>query len=90
MWCCVSGAGWSDVLLPMLLVWLLNGIIAVGVFVSLFTFGEPVTKPSTSASVAYWRHRNQADSYLRRVCVPFCLFAYFWCNSGLWAVRAVS
>jgi len=52
----------------MLLVWLLNAVIAVGVFISLFTFGEPVTKPSTSASVNYWRHRNQADVYLRRVC----------------------
>jgi len=53
--------------LPVLVVWLLNGFIAVTVIVSLFTFGEPVTKASTSASVGYWRHRNQADVYLRRV-----------------------
>jgi len=62
-----------DVILPVLFVWLLNAVIAVGVFVSLFTFGEPVTKPATSASVTYWRHRNQADVYLRRVCAQSLL-----------------
>jgi len=55
----------------MLLIWLLNAVLAVGVFVSLFTFGEPVTKPSTTAAVTYWRHRNQADVYLSRVCMSY-------------------
>jgi len=63
--CVVSS--WTELLLPMLIVWLLNALIAVAVVISLFTFGEPVTKPCTSASVTYWRHRNQADVYLRRV-----------------------
>jgi len=58
---------WTELILPLLVVWLLNGVVAVAVFVSLFTFGEPVTKSSSSASVTYWRHRNQADVYLRRV-----------------------
>ena len=65
---CVLVSSWSEVIVPLVIVWLLNGVVAVAVFISLFTFGEPVTKPSTAASVTYWRHRNQADVYLRRVC----------------------
>ena len=69
---------WSEVVLPMLIVWLLNGLTAIAVFVSLFTFGEPVTKSSSSASVTYWRHRNQADVYLRRVSVPLILLRFLY------------
>jgi len=32
--------------------------------VKIFMFGEPISKPP---SVSYWRSRNQADVYLRRV-----------------------
>ena len=63
-------------IVPVLLVWMLNGLIAVSVFISLFTFGEPVTKASTSAAVAYWRHRNQADVYLRRVSMSMSVEIY--------------
>jgi len=66
--CMFIASSWTELILPMLIVWLLNGLVAVAVFISLFTFGEPVTKSSSSASVTYWRHRNQADVYLRRVC----------------------
>jgi len=63
---CVVYTGWHAVIAPVLLAWLLNGLLAVAVLVSLFTFGEPVTKPASAASVSYWRHRSQADQYLRR------------------------
>jgi sterol regulatory element-binding transcription factor 1 len=48
------------------MIWVINSLIAVGILVTLFVFGEPVTKTSSSSSVCYWRHRSQADVYLLR------------------------
>ena len=56
---------WIFPSLPSVLMWLLNLLIAGAVCVKIFMFGEPISKPP---SVSYWRSRNQADVYLRRVC----------------------
>lgn len=58
--------GWTDWMLPTLLVWLLNGILVSGVLIRLLVYGEPVTRPHSGSSVLFWRHRKQADLDLAR------------------------
>lgn len=58
--------GWMDWMLPTLLVWLLNGVLVVGVLIKLLVYGEPITRPHTESSVLFWRHRKQADLDLAR------------------------
>ncbi|XP_076121273.1 sterol regulatory element-binding protein 1 isoform X2 [Alosa pseudoharengus] len=58
--------GWLDWMLPTLLVWMLNGVLVVGVLVRLLVYGEPVTRPHSGSSVLFWRHRKQADLDLAR------------------------
>ncbi|ESP03687.1 hypothetical protein LOTGIDRAFT_224211 [Lottia gigantea] len=57
---------WYDWMMPTLFMWLVNGIIVVGVLAKLFVFGEPVTTKESSATVSYWRHRKQADVDISR------------------------
>lgn len=54
-------------MLPTMLVWMLNGVLVVGVLVRLLVYGEPVTRPHSGSSVLFWRHRKQADLDLARV-----------------------
>ncbi|KAF6121925.1 sterol regulatory element binding transcription factor 2 [Phyllostomus discolor] len=62
-----SGAGgWFDWMLPTLLLWLVNGVIVLSVFVKLLVHGEPVIRPHSRSSVTFWRHRKQADLDLAR------------------------
>ncbi|XP_028934706.1 sterol regulatory element-binding protein 2 [Ornithorhynchus anatinus] len=62
-----SGAGgWFDWMLPTLLLWLVNGVIVLSVFVRLLVHGEPVTRLHSRSSVTFWRHRKQADLDLAR------------------------
>ena len=65
--------GWWDWMMPTLFIWLVNGVIVLGVLAKLLIFGEPVTKPLSESSVAYWRHRKQADMDLARVGALSCL-----------------
>ncbi|KAL0993115.1 hypothetical protein UPYG_G00103390 [Umbra pygmaea] len=58
--------GWMDWMLPTLMVWLLNGVLVVGVLVRLLVYGEPVTRSHSGSSVLFWRHRKQADLDLAR------------------------
>ena len=62
-----EGDGIVSWLIPMLLSWLLNGVVLCGVLAKLFVYGEPVTVPHSESSVQYWRHRKQADVDLARV-----------------------
>lgn len=48
-------------MMPTLLLWLLNGVIVLSVFVKLLVHGEPVIRPHSRSSVTFWRHRKQAD-----------------------------
>ncbi|XP_045690770.1 sterol regulatory element-binding protein 2 [Phyllostomus hastatus] len=62
-----SGAGgWFDWMMPTLLLWLVNGVIVLSVFVKLLVHGEPVIRPHSRSSVTFWRHRKQADLDLAR------------------------
>lgn len=54
-------------MLPTLLLWLVNGVIVLSVFVKLLVHGEPVIQPHSRSSVTFWRHRKQADLDLARV-----------------------
>lgn len=56
--------------------WLLHAVIAMAVLVRIFVFGEPVTRPHSDNAVLFWRHRNQADDDLAKVCEV--LFALVW------------
>ncbi|XP_044533235.1 sterol regulatory element-binding protein 2 [Gracilinanus agilis] len=57
-----SGAGgWFDWMFPTLLLWLLNGVIVLSVFIKLLVHGEPVIRLHSRTSVTFWRHRKQAD-----------------------------
>ncbi|OWF55632.1 sterol regulatory element-binding protein 1-like [Mizuhopecten yessoensis] len=58
--------GFMDWMFPTLMMWMLNGIIVTGVLARLFIYGEPVTKKNSEAAVSFWRHQNQADTYLGR------------------------
>ncbi|XP_006901264.1 PREDICTED: sterol regulatory element-binding protein 1 [Elephantulus edwardii] len=57
--------GWAHWLLPPL-VWLVNGLLALGSLALLFAYGEPVTRPHSGPAVHFWRHRRQADMDLAR------------------------
>jgi sterol regulatory element-binding transcription factor 1 len=61
-----GGHGWFDWILPTLIVWLVNGFIAVGVLVKILIYGEPVMQPNSKVSTDYWRNRKQADVKLAR------------------------
>ncbi|XP_004700344.1 sterol regulatory element-binding protein 2 [Echinops telfairi] len=62
-----SGSGsWFDWMMPRLLLWLVNGLIVLSVFVKLLVHGEPVIRPHSRSSVTFWRHRKQADLDLAR------------------------
>lgn len=63
----LGSGGWFDWMLPTLLLWLVNGVIVLSVFVKLLVHGEPVIRPHSRSSVAFWRHRKQADLDLARV-----------------------
>ncbi|XP_036152157.1 sterol regulatory element-binding protein 1 isoform X7 [Myotis myotis] len=60
-----EGPGWAPRLLPPL-VWLTNGLLALGSLALLFVYGEPVTRPHSGPAVHFWRHRKQADLDLAR------------------------
>ncbi|KAM4651534.1 sterol regulatory element-binding protein 2 isoform 2-T2 [Discoglossus pictus] len=61
----LSGS-WLDWLIPTLLLWLVNGVIVLSVFMKLLIHGEPVTRMHSRSSVKFWRHRKQADLDLTR------------------------
>lgn len=63
--------GWFDWMLPTLILWLVNGIIVLGVFIKLFIYGEPITRLHSQSSVTFWRYRKQADLDLARVRITF-------------------
>ncbi|KAE8611426.1 hypothetical protein XENTR_v10012446 [Xenopus tropicalis] len=52
---------WFDWLIPTLILWLVNGVIVLSVFMKLLIHGEPVTRLHSRSSVKFWRHRKQAD-----------------------------
>ncbi|KAH0505478.1 Sterol regulatory element-binding protein 2 [Microtus ochrogaster] len=56
-----GSGGWFDWMMPTLLLWLVNGVIVLSVFVKLLVHGEPVIRPHSRSSVTFWRHRKQAD-----------------------------
>ncbi|KAM9230689.1 sterol regulatory element-binding protein 2 [Dugong dugon] len=61
-----GSGGWFDWMMPTLLLWLVNGVIVLSVFVKLLVHGEPVIQPHSRSSVTFWRHRKQADLDLAR------------------------
>ncbi|XP_015427424.1 PREDICTED: sterol regulatory element-binding protein 2 isoform X5 [Myotis davidii] len=61
-----GSGGWFDWMMPTLLLWLVNGVIVLSVFVKLLVHGEPVIRPHSRSSVTFWRHRKQADLDLAR------------------------
>uniref|UniRef100_H0XBU9 Sterol regulatory element-binding protein 2 n=1 Tax=Otolemur garnettii TaxID=30611 RepID=H0XBU9_OTOGA len=61
-----GSGGWFDWMMPTLLLWLINGMIVLSVFVKLLVHGEPVIQPHSRSSVTFWRHRKQADLDLSR------------------------
>nr|KAF6497965.1 sterol regulatory element binding transcription factor 2 [Rousettus aegyptiacus] len=61
-----GSVGWFDWMMPTLLLWLVNGVIVLSVFVKLLVHGEPVIRPHSRSSVTFWRHRKQADLDLAR------------------------
>uniref|UniRef100_A0A8C8VEV5 Sterol regulatory element-binding protein 2 n=1 Tax=Pelusios castaneus TaxID=367368 RepID=A0A8C8VEV5_9SAUR len=62
-----SGTGsWFGWVMPTLLLWLVNGVIILSVFIKLLVHGEPVTRLHSRSSVMFWRHRKQADLDLAR------------------------
>eukprot|EP00062_Callorhinchus_milii_P019894 gi/632974945/ref/XP_007903954.1/ PREDICTED: sterol regulatory element-binding protein 1 isoform X3 [Callorhinchus milii] len=62
----VDTSGWLACFWPTLTLWLLNGIIVLGVIIKIFVYGEPVTRLHSESSVLFWRHRKQADLDLAR------------------------
>ncbi|XP_052523223.1 sterol regulatory element-binding protein 2 [Tympanuchus pallidicinctus] len=61
-----DAGGWFGWMMPTLILWLVNGVIVLSVFVKLLVHGEPVTRLHSRSSVAFWRHRKQADLDLAR------------------------
>ncbi|XP_050748309.1 sterol regulatory element-binding protein 2 isoform X2 [Gymnogyps californianus] len=62
-----SDAGsWFGWMIPTLILWLVNGVIVLSVFIKLLVHGEPVTRLHSRSSVTFWRHRKQADLDLAR------------------------
>ena len=68
----IGSRGWLDWMMPTLLLWLVNGVIVLSVFVKLLVHGEPVIRPHSRSSVTFWRHRKQADLDLARVSLGMC------------------
>ena len=66
--------GWFGWMMPTLILWLVNGVIVLSVFIKLLVHGEPVTRLHSRSSVTFWRHRKQADLDLARVKLT-CRFA---------------
>lgn len=50
-----------------LLMWVLNGVICVGVLLRLLVFGELVVKKNIEVVVFFYRYKIQADVYLEKV-----------------------
>ncbi|KAM3917208.1 sterol regulatory element-binding protein 1 isoform 2-T2 [Leptodactylus fuscus] len=59
-------SSWFSWLSPSALLWPINLIIVLAVFIRLFIYGEPVTRLHSESSVMFWRHRKQADIDLSR------------------------
>uniref|UniRef100_S4R8N0 Sterol regulatory element-binding protein 1 n=1 Tax=Petromyzon marinus TaxID=7757 RepID=S4R8N0_PETMA len=57
---------WWDWLMPTLLLWLVNGVLALAVLARILVYGEPVMRPHSPAALLFWRHRKQADMDLAR------------------------
>lgn len=53
--------GWKTGLLSFLVSWTLNIMLILACLMKLFVYGEPVIKRGSCNSVAFWRHRKQAD-----------------------------
>ena len=47
--------------------WLFNLLLLVAIVMKLFVLGEPLTKPLSPSSLAYWRRRNEAEQQLFKV-----------------------
>lgn len=56
-----GSGGWFGWMMPTLILWLVNGVIVLSVFIKLLVHGEPVTRLHSRSSVTFWRHRKQAD-----------------------------
>ncbi|XP_067912038.1 sterol regulatory element-binding protein 1 isoform X4 [Heterodontus francisci] len=61
-----DSSSWFAWIWPTLILWSINGIIVVLVFIKIFVYGEPVTRLHSESSVLFWRHRKQADLDLAR------------------------
>ncbi|XP_052078651.1 sterol regulatory element-binding protein 1-like isoform X2 [Mytilus californianus] len=61
-----SDSATLDWIFPTLFMWMLNGIICIGVITRLFIFGEPVVKKNSESAMVYLRHITQGDLYLSR------------------------
>ncbi|XP_059835818.1 sterol regulatory element-binding protein 1 isoform X4 [Hypanus sabinus] len=61
-----ASSSWLPWVWPTLVLWLINGIIVLIVFIKIFVYGEPVTRLHSESSVLFWRHRKQADLDLAR------------------------
>ncbi|XP_078273978.1 sterol regulatory element-binding protein 1 isoform X2 [Rhinoraja longicauda] len=61
-----AASSWFSWLWPTLILWLINGIMVLIVFIKIFVYGEPVTRLHSESSVLFWRHRKQADLDLAR------------------------
>ncbi|KAM5151980.1 sterol regulatory element-binding protein 1 isoform 2-T2 [Mantella aurantiaca] len=61
-----ESSSWFSWFSPSVLLWPINLIIVLGVFIRLFIYGEPVTRLHSESSVQFWCHRKQADVDLSR------------------------
>ncbi|XP_069840351.1 sterol regulatory element-binding protein 1 isoform X2 [Dendropsophus ebraccatus] len=59
-------SSWFSWFSPSALLWPINLIIVLAVFIRLFIYGEPVTRLHSDSSVTFWCHRKQADVDLSR------------------------
>ncbi|KAM4025976.1 sterol regulatory element-binding protein 1 isoform 2-T2 [Anomaloglossus baeobatrachus] len=59
-------SSWFSWFSPSALLWPVNLIIVLAVFIRLFIYGEPVTRLHSDSSVKFWCHRKQADVDLSR------------------------
>ncbi|XP_066432777.1 sterol regulatory element-binding protein 1 isoform X2 [Eleutherodactylus coqui] len=59
-------SSWLSWFSPSTLLWPINLIIVLAVFIRLFIYGEPVTRLHSESSVMFWCHRKQADVDLSR------------------------
>ncbi|KAM9304715.1 sterol regulatory element-binding protein 1 [Gastrophryne carolinensis] len=57
---------WFSWFSPSALLWPINLIIVLAVFIRLFIYGEPVTRLHSDSSVQFWCHRKQADVDMSR------------------------